>query len=105
MSYVTNLILNFGTLEEHEDRLREVNSFFYKDDKAGFVLMDSEGTPQNWYGGSKVMECWIAMGAFNYIDLDEFKNHLKNVKWNSPEYMQLIIKDQDDDKWSIWELF
>jgi len=104
MSYVTNIILNLGTLEEHEERMREVNAFFEKEGKRGLVLMDEGDAPRYWQGGSKAMECWIAMGGFNYLALNDFQEHLKSLKWSFPEDMQLIYKEQDDDTWSIWQL-
>jgi hypothetical protein len=102
MSRVTNIILSMGTLEEHKERLQEVNKYFDEQEKRGLILMDEDKETSWEYGGSKGMECWIAMGGFNYLDLEEFKNHLKTIKWNSD--LQLFSMGQDDDKWSLWEI-
>ena len=104
MSCVCDTILKIGTLESEQERLIEVNSYF--EDQKGFVLLDCDSLPESakhWYGGSKVFQTTIAIGAFNYLGVEEFKEHLKNnVRWEFPDEMQLIYCNEDDDNFQIW---
>ena len=106
MSYVCDTILKFSILENEEKILDQVNGFF--EDVTGFVMLDGDELPKDakhWYGGSKVFQTPIALGAFNYLDLDGLKKHLKeNVKWKHPEMVQLIYCNEDDDYFQIWLL-
>ena len=97
MSYVTNIILNLGLQGK---KLEEVNQFF--DGEKGFISCDDDSLPRGWYGGTKMLEVDIAIGAFNYIDLDKIKQHIQNIKWEEPEDVQLLICDQEDNVFSIW---
>lgn len=106
MSKVTNAILHMGCLNDEagEDTalLEAVNLAFGPDGplstQMGFVLIDSEDV-----GGSKNLECTLAIGAFNYLDLDKLIAHLRTVPWPSDQrdLVQLIVKEQDDDAFGI----
>ena len=103
MSYVANTILTFGVLEDAKLRLAEVNKFF-DDDCKGFVDCNDESLPIGWYGGSKMLETNICIGAFNYLKVDELIEHLREIKWEEPKNVQLIIQNQNDEKFAIKEL-
>lgn len=102
MSVVTNLILHIGISEDEEERIKDVNKFF--EDKNGLVSLDDSKIPRGWYGGSKMLECNLYIGAFNYLDLDEFIKHCKNIKWEYPDEIQIIVKEQEDDLFRIIKL-
>jgi hypothetical protein len=104
MSVVTNVILHMGYLDE--TYLAQVNEFFDKEDRdgrKGFVLVDDPTLPRGWYGGTKMLECTLAIGAFNYLDLDDLVEHLRKIKW--PRYtqgnVQLMVKEQDHGRFRI----
>lgn len=100
MSYVTNLILHMGMIEDEDERIKEVNAFFDEDDNP-LVGLNEQPLPPGWYGGTKYLECNLYVGAFNYFQLDDFLKHLQTIKWRAPEDVQLFIKDQDDYKFRI----
>ena len=100
MSLVSNCILTFKILEDAESRMEEVSRFF--ESERSFVSIHDEKLPRKWYGGSKFMERPLYLGAFNYLNVHKFLDHLKlKVKWRYPEEVQLIIKQQDDNGFSI----
>jgi len=105
MSYVCDTILKFSILENKNNVMEQVNSFF--DDGDYFVMLDSEALPaeaRHWYGGSKAFQTPIAIGAFNYLDLPRLKEHLRNkVNWKYPKEVQLIYCNEDDFGFQIWE--
>jgi len=107
MSVVTNVILHMGCLddEQGEKLLAQVNEFFDNEDRdcMGFVLVDDPSLPEGWYGGTKMLECTLAIGAFNYLDLGDLVEHLRQIKW--PRYIQgnvqLMVKEQDHGRFRI----
>lgn len=102
MSVVTNLIFSFCICEDEEERAKEVNRYF-ADSKP---LVSVEYDESYWYGGTKALETPIYIGAFNYtcFDLDEFIHHVKSIEWRYPEMVQIIVQEQDDDKFRIIEI-
>ena len=101
MSLVTNTILTFSILEYEKDRINDVNKFF---EESGFVSCDDESLPIGWYGGTKMLETNVAIGAFNYLELEEFIEHLRNIKWEEPQNVQIIVKEQNDEKFRLLDL-
>lgn len=109
MSVVTNTVLCMSCLGdlERDTVLTEINKFF--DDKSrnerGFVSVDSPDLPNGWYGGSKFLECELAIGAFNYLDLDGLIAHIKQVEYlktrRCPTTIQLLVRH---DQKSVFEL-
>jgi len=107
MSQVTNLILTFSIGEDEDRCINAVNSYEYRNLKMNLVSVDfnkdlEKGT--TWYGGTKFMEARIYLGAFNYLDIQDFRNYLKTIAWQYPDLVQLIVQEQDDDKFKIIEL-
>ena len=103
MSHVDNCILSFNVCEE-DKRIIEVNSFFATELQKPFVDVDADFLPVGWYGGRKMLETPLFIAAFNYFSENEFINHLKTLNWKYPRDVQLIIKRQDDDKFSIVDI-
>jgi len=99
MSHVTNVILNMGM---ESDKLESVNTFF--EGETGFISFDSDHLPHGWYGGTKFLEVHAAIGAFNHLDLDGLKQHLKEITWEDPDDVQLLICDQEVSRFSVWNL-
>ena len=56
---------------------------------------------KRWYGGTKMLETPLYVGAFNHLDLEGLIEHMKEVKWEEPENVQLIVKLQEADKFEI----
>lgn len=100
MSHVNNAILHlpFEMNHEPEDRVKEVNKVLKEKFNQEFVLMDIQ---KKWYGGHKVFEADIAVAAFNYVSPDEILRVLKGIDWETPQDVQLIYMDQNDDHFTI----
>lgn len=105
MSYVCDTLLTFSVLESEQERIIDVNKFF--EDEKGFVLLDCNSLPEQaryWYGGCKVFQNPLAVGAFNYLDLEGLKKHLYGIKWEHPESVQLIYCNENDELFNTWML-
>jgi len=107
MSRVTNLILTFSVGEDEFKCIQAINNYRYRNLKMNLVSVDFNKDMEKgitWYGGTKFMEARIYMGAFNYLEIDDFRNYLRTLDWENRDLVQLIIKEQDDDKFKIIEL-
>ena len=107
MSVVTNLILTFSISEDEDRCISDVNNYEYQGLKMNLVSVDFDKDIDNgksWYGGTKFMEAPIFLGAFNRLDIEDFKRYLRKVNWEFPELVQLIVKEQDDEKFRTVEL-
>jgi hypothetical protein len=107
MSRVTNLILSFSTGENEEKCMSVVNSYQYRNITLNLVSIDYNKNVEKgycWYGGTKFMEANLYVGAFNHFDLDDFVAFLKTVKWEEPEDVQLIVKEEWETKFRIIEI-
>ena len=101
MSVVDNCILSFDICEDYE-KITEINSFFNSVmHQKPFVNVDADFLPCGWYGGCKMLETPLFIAAFNYFPEELFLNHLKTLNWKYPENVQLIIKRQEEDKFSF----
>lgn len=103
MSLVTNVILSFLGLEEEKAQLVEVNKFF--GNVKGLVCIEDEALPRGWYGGNSGFETSIAIGAFNYLDLNALVKHLKTLDWRWREDVQLLVKEDGESGFRIINVF
>jgi len=108
MSSITDVILTIGPENyiEHNKNdgpdsfpvIDEVNSYLTDPDRGGYRtgLVSTEVTGVRW-GGDKIMMP-VFIGAFNYLDLDSFMDHIKQCIWEAPECVRVFIKgDQDSE--------
>jgi hypothetical protein len=104
MSWVTNTILHFGDGEQED--LDKVNTFF-RDGSGhgpGFVSVKDPALPQYWYGGSKALECSLAIGAFDHLDISALVDHLVALCVAGAldaDRTQLLLRDQEEDKFHV----
>ncbi len=101
MSWVTNTILHFG--DGGQDDLDKVNAFFTDGPGhgPGFASVEDASLPRGWYGGSKILECSLAIGAFNHLDMKALVDHLCALCFAGAlddERTQLLLMDQEEDK-------
>jgi hypothetical protein len=95
MSVVTNLILCFSSLENEEERLRDVNSFSYRNDGINFVSVDyNKEAGQVWYGGNKYLEGRVYLAVYNHFDTPDFITHLRKIAWEARDLVQLFVKEE-----------
>jgi hypothetical protein len=107
MSVVTNAILAYRE-RGRTQVLPRINAFFVDDYAAGtghnatgFVHVEDARLPRHWYGGAKMLERDLAIGAFNHLDLDALVSHLCSLWTPDDEDMQLIVKEQEDSRFRI----
>lgn len=105
MSEVTNLILTCSLGEKEEFVLSQINKFEINNKPFKMISINDKKLPSAWYGGTKYMECCIFMGAYNYLNLNEFIDHLKSIEWEDPEDVQLIVRNQNEDRFKIVNIF
>jgi hypothetical protein len=94
MSNVTNVILSIETLNmASEEALKLINKFF---GNYGFGKITDGRDYIGLVGGTKNIESEIALGAFNYLDLDGLVQHIKRINWKGPTSIQLLLKGQEE---------
>jgi hypothetical protein len=91
---VTNVVLLLSPLDEQN--IGSVNDWLESQKKGRLHLVDQYG------GNSKGMECTVAIGAFNFLNADAFKAEVFRTAWAFPETVQLLIRKQDDDRFSMY---
>jgi len=103
MSWVTNLLLyvNARDAEPEGGKRVEVNEFFEQSDKLGLISLDNPALPRGWYGGDKMLEAQIYVGAFNYLDLEGFLEHVRGLAWQKDDSVQVFVKKQEEDVFRI----
>ena len=111
MSNVTNLMIYFSIFEDEISKEIEINSFFNNGRQFKIISANFEeendlenGDKQRWYGGSKCLETPLFIGAFNHLDLDGLVTYLKQMEWEEPQDVQIILKGEEDSKFRILSL-
>src|SRR4030095_10168300 len=106
MSKVTNIIIATSISEDIAYLKTKFEQLKVNGQPYNLVSVDNESLPKAWYGGSKFLEANLFLGAYNQLDLDALIVFMKEqIKWDVPESVQLIIKEQDDIKFRIIDLF
>jgi hypothetical protein len=98
MSWVLNAIVTWDILEHTEQRLAEVNAPLEREHGQTFANDDAE-----WYGGPKRMEATFFGAAFNRVPPSDVVAAVANARWETPGSVQLFLKDQEDDRWTLYE--
>jgi hypothetical protein len=60
--------------------------------------------PDGWYGGTKYLECDIAIGAFNHLELESLIQHLREIGGPFADELQLMVKEQEDSQFRIIDI-
>lgn len=101
MSHVTDIILitaiedGVGEAEEHPNA-EKIHKFICSKYVAGLKKVDELS------GGNKAMQCDVFMTAINYLDIPALVDFFYEIKWEMPECVQLLIKDEHDDIFKIY---
>ncbi len=86
MSKYTSVILLIPRIEDEYLRIAEVNSLKITQDKC-LDLQD--------LNVMDILPTSTFAGTYNNFDTDKFLNHLQeNVRWECPEYIQVIIQEE-----------
>jgi hypothetical protein len=51
--------------------------------------------------GGKNMPCHLYGGAFNFLKIDEFVSLVLSQDWKVPESVMLLIKDEEEDVFTV----
>jgi hypothetical protein len=97
MSVVTDVILHYP--HDDEEFLSRVNTFFPANVR-GFVSVEDKPLPDAWYGGGKYLECSLAIGAFNHLDLQALIDHICQID-HPLTNTQLFIMEQEEERFKI----
>jgi hypothetical protein len=52
--------------------------------------------------GTKAMQCDVFLTAINYLDIEAFVEVFRGIPWNVPECVQLLIKDEHDELFTVY---
>lgn len=52
--------------------------------------------------GDKAMQCDVFITAINYLDHEEFLAAFHAIQWASPECVQLMMKGEHDDLFTVY---
>ncbi|MFT3676814.1 MAG: hypothetical protein QM781_13050 [Chitinophagaceae bacterium] len=100
MSKVTNLILTCSVGEDEGELIKQFSNFKYGGKEFKITSLDDS----SW--GTKRLECIIFVGVYNHFPLSDFINFLKkDVNWYDLERVQLFVKEQNDDLFSVLNLY
>jgi hypothetical protein len=92
MSYVSNVIL----LTFIEDQgIKDVQLWLSRAGAGSLKQIDG------FSGGTKAVEHEIWAGAYNWLDIPEFIKAVKSASWMYPSDVQLLIKEEGDDLFSL----
>jgi hypothetical protein len=112
MSWVWTVMLSFGNEEywvDGEDEPREdcqalenINVWLKADDVRQYgPLMDlTAGATGNEVG----MSANLYGGGFNHLDIEKFAAVIKDQEWHDPANVQLFIKGEEDEKFTLLPL-
>jgi len=99
-----NLIITFSTLEDEQKIIQQISSYI-PDTGFNITSVNDVRLPPDWYGGTKRLECYILIGAYNYLDLAEFISFLrKEVNWEAADLVQLFVKEQEAMRFKLIDL-
>ncbi|MBO9154087.1 hypothetical protein ACFOTA_17855 [Chitinophaga sp. GCM10012297] len=105
MSRVTNLLIIFSTLENENNIIAEMSNYIINGNNFNILSINDERMPQDWYGGTKRLECNVLIGAYNYLDLGPFLAFLRTeVSWEAADLVQVFVKEQNDMKFRLIDL-
>lgn len=107
MSLITNVILSMGsnTDEEAKEYMQQVNAFF--EGKTVYSKAVEFAHVNDWQAKESVynLESDLAIGAFNYLDLEALIEHLRAIDWQQPASVQLLVRGQNDVGFRVIDVF
>ncbi len=106
MSRVTTLIILTGNSEDENYLKKAFHDFRVGNNPFNLVSVDDEILPKGWYGGTKLISNKIFIGGYNYLELNELIEFMKQkITWHDENRVQLVVREQDDDKFRIIDIF
>lgn len=106
MSVVTNIILTFSSGESEQQIIAKLAEHKYNGNMPFLMVsVNDEKLPKNWYGGTKNLEANILIGAYNHLDLQPLLIALQKIKWENPQDVVLMVKEENDTKFKIVDIW
>lgn len=119
MSRVTNLVLLQSSFigDWQRERLDLVNNYLADplvgslisvDDPRTLIQLDEGKLVHPWYGGLKHLECEMAIGTANYLDLNKFVEFLQSsIPWNDSldGTCQIVVKEQETYRFRLIDIY
>lgn len=103
MSHVTDIILSTmiedGSVGEASSPNVDVLNEYLSKNYGGWKLVKVDDKA----GGGKAMQCDLFIAAINHLDISAFLNAFREVEWEAPEYVQLMLKDEHDEGFTIYK--
>ena len=106
MSWVADVVLTFSLAEifdEDEIHLENVAALdtinAWLEGRHGAQLLEISDKA----GGNQPMQSSVYGGAFNMLKIEEFVQLVKSQPWVEPENVQLLIKDEQEERFTIYE--
>lgn len=102
MSHLNDIIL-VTAIEEGASKENEhpnvdlVNSYLQKEHHCALVRVDQ------FAGGGKKIQSHVFMAAINHLNISEFVSHFYAVPWAYPESVQLMLKDEHEERFTIYQ--
>ena len=102
MSHVTDIILSTMIEDgaQHDNghpNVDQLNQYLSKH-HGGWALIKVDEKA----GGGKAMQSDIFIAAINYLNIPDFLNAFYEIKWEAPESVQLMLKDEHDERFCIY---
>lgn len=102
MSWVANLILTTDPIDEARGAelsrwLRDQAPTRHGAGRGVGSLVRTE----TW-GGWKNPECTVFTGVLNHADIDAVVRYVESMPWAHPEFLQLLIQDQEEGFFRLW---
>ena len=107
MSWVTDVLLTFSLEELYDEDGEEVESIIALDTINSWLKEESKGVLHNldqYAGNGKAMQACVYGGAFNFLKIDEFIKVVKEQPWRSPENVQSLLKDEQEERFTMCTL-
>ena len=104
MSFVTTVLLVFPKAEDEEMRMGEVNQFHYLDTPLSLRSIEEASGNRDitWYGGNKPVVTNVYIGSYNHFDIRGFLDHLRSVRWENPERVQVFVQSEDEWMFNVY---
>lgn len=106
MSVVSNVIFSFSISEDSYEKdddtfypnMEKINNWL-QENSYGVFSVDADVIS----GGIKHLETPLFVAAFNHFSLEDFCNFVRSMKWEYPDFVQVFIQEQQDDKFRLIE--
>ncbi len=100
MSHVTDIILitfiDDGGIEDAHPNVDLLNEYLTQHNHGQLIKVDGYAV------GHKVMQCDVFLSAANFLYIDEFVKEFNKVPWEDPDSVQLLLKDEEDDRFTVY---